>query len=645
MLLFSFGRAFTYACDYDACVGVDGFPSITAAIDSGRGHAGERWEVFIPAGEYRERILVDVPGVTLIGAGQGATVIHFDDYAGRPKPDGEGTWTTWGSATVIVRAADFSARDLSIQNRFDFLANDALAKADPAKIRDTQAVALMLDEGSDRVLLERVAVEGYQDTLFLQAGRALIMDSMISGNVDFIFGAGTALFVNSEIRMRPRASAHELAGYLTAASTDIAEPYGFVFLNCRLTREPGVADGSTSLGRPWHPTTSFADGRYADPDAIAAVVFINSWMDAHISSAGWSAMGGTAKAGGRIQFPPESARFFEFNSSGPGALQSPARRQLARDDAAAYWPFRVLGDWRPRVPLPLPVESAYSPQRELEKHRRQWPGVELVVASDNPAVASERAVVYTALDGRELRADVFLPAHRGAGAVPGIVLVHGGGWRSGSREFLNPLAAALAARGYVAATVDYRLSAEALYPAALEDIGSALRWLRANAGHYGLDPQRIALLGTSAGAHLASLVAVATAGEVQALVNVDGVVELVSPEVRRFEDDPGKPAAFALWIGGRYGDYPALWREASPLFRVGGKSPPTLFINSAQPRFHMGRDEFVRRLQGHGIAAEVQTIADTPHTFWLFHPWFAQTVEKISGFLDRVLAAPQSASR
>jgi len=80
-----------------------------------------------------------------------------------------------------------------------------------------------------------------------------------------------------------------------------------------------------------------------------------------------------------------------------------------------------------------------------------------------------------------------------------------------------------------------------------------------------------------------------------------------------------------------------MWIEASPLTYAGVTTPPMLFINSSFPRFHAGRDSVIAILNVHGIYSEVHTIPDTPHTFWLFHPWFGQTVDYITSFLDKVL--------
>lgn len=323
------------------------YSSVQAAIDAAPDAAIQPYKIYIEAGDYYEKISITKPHIQLIGAGMEKTRLYFDAYAGQEYKVGE-TWGTRGSATVIVQAEDIQFHNLTIENSFDFLANDALEKNNPEKIHGTQAVALYISKGSDRVLVRNVKLLGYQDTLFVDVGRAWFDQAYIAGNVDFIFGAGNSLFTDSDIVTRKRGQQHFPHGYVTAPSTKISSPYGLTFINCRLTREAGVANNSTALGRPWHPTTEFSDGRYADPDAIGKAVFINTVMDAHISKSGWYSMGGTAREGGKIQFMPEDARFFEYQSRGEGAQINPARRQLTPSEVARYSKANILDDWNPK---------------------------------------------------------------------------------------------------------------------------------------------------------------------------------------------------------------------------------------------------------------------------------------------------------
>jgi pectinesterase len=201
-------------------------------------------------------------------------------------------------------------------------------------------VAVFLDEGSDRAVFRDCAITGYQDTLFPNAGRAYFHGCLISGTVDFIFGWGVAVFDDCDIVSRDRGSRTN-NGYVTAPSTNIRHPYGFVFVDSRLRKETrGMAPNSVTLGRPWHPS--------GNPDAIGSAVFINTWMDDHVGATGWSPMNSTDAAGHRVENRPEDARFYEYGSTGPGAVASPSRRVLTPEQAAAYDVVRVLDGWDPR---------------------------------------------------------------------------------------------------------------------------------------------------------------------------------------------------------------------------------------------------------------------------------------------------------
>jgi len=214
-----------------------------------------------------------------------------------------------------------------------------------------------------------------------------------------------------------------------------------------------------------------------------------------------------------------------------------------------------------------------------------------------------------------------------------------------------PLAQQIAVKGYVTACVEYRLSPEALYPAAVYDIKAAVRFLRANAKKFNIDPERMAVSGCSAGGQLAALIGMTDhvdkfdgnegnnsySSKIQAIIDIDGILDFTDPNESAKDSDPAKRSAGAYWFGATYKEKPEKWIEASPLIYAGVNTPPILFINSALPRFHAGRDSVISILNSHGIYSEVHTLPETPHPFWLFHPWFDQTVEYATGFLDKVL--------
>lgn len=342
------------SADYNAVVSAaassahNSFKTIGEAIASAPADNAP-FVIYIKNGTYHERLTITRPNIHLQGESRDGTIIAADTAAGALKPDGS-KWGTYGSNTVKVDAPDFSARSLTIRNDFDYLGNEAKNSDDPTKVKDTQAVALLVSENSDRAYFHDVNLVGYQDTLYVKGGRSFFEKCRISGTVDFIFGNGTALFDDCDIVARTRVNpGDESFGYLTAPSTDINQKYGLVFTNTRVIKESNAVPAkSYALGRPWHPTTTFPDGRYADPNAIGQAVFLNTQMDDHIY--GWDKMSGKDIKGEKIWFQPQDSRFFEYQSSGAGAEKNEGRRQLTAEQAAEYSKEKVLAGWTPKAP-------------------------------------------------------------------------------------------------------------------------------------------------------------------------------------------------------------------------------------------------------------------------------------------------------
>ena len=188
---------------------------------------------------------------------------------------------------------------------------------------------------------------------------------------------------------------------------------------------------------------------------------------------------------------------------------------------------------------------------------------------------------------RPLELDLYLPGTDEP--APVIVHVHGGGWRRGSRR--EPLQAVgkdfydtLAAQGFAVAAVDYRLSAEARFPAPLEDVGGAVGWVRDNAPRYGLDASRVFLWGDSAGGHLA-LLAAFTGGKVQGVVAWFPVTDLLGMPADIADagavPDTGPGSREALLLGAPAAAVPELARQASPLTYAAAGAPPILLMHGA----------------------------------------------------------------
>jgi pectinesterase len=297
--------------------------------------------------------------------------------------------------------------------------------------------------------------------------------------------------------------------------------------------------------------------------------------------------------------------------------------------------------------LPEPVDNGYTFESSYHKLRPHYPQLERALVILPASVHVDRDLVYKRIGTRDLQLDLFIPRRPRQTPLPAVVLVHGGGWRTGSRPLLYPLAIELAQRGYAAATVSYRLSGEALFPAAIEDVRDAVLWLQGQARRYRLDVERFALGGGSAGGQIAALVAYSggdlgsggSRAKVQALLNIDGLSDFTSPEALPFENDPRKkPSSAGAWLGGRYEEVPEKWRQASPIFYIDADAPPTLFLNSSQPRFHAGRDAAIARLSDLDIATRTVTYENAPHSFWLFSPWLQSTADDCARFLADVFS-------
>ncbi|MET0396418.1 MAG: pectate lyase [Longimicrobiaceae bacterium] len=300
---------------------------------------GAPYVVHVRDGRYREKLSVDRPDVHLVGASREGTVLTYDAAAGMRSPGGW-TYGTRGSWTLRVAAPGFRLERMTVENAFDYVGNAAKAEGDSTRVNGAQAVAVMLEEGSDRAEFRDCRLAGHQDTLFPNAGRSHFLRCTVLGSVDFIFGAGVAVFEDSDIVSRDRGSATS-NGFVTAPSTPLSQPYGFVFLRSRLRKEtPGMAPGSVTLGRPWHPS--------GNPGAVGSAVFIDTWMDDHVGARGWDPMNSTDAAGNRVVNRPENARFFEFGSTGPGAVVSPSRRVLSEAEARGTYALdKVLSGWKP----------------------------------------------------------------------------------------------------------------------------------------------------------------------------------------------------------------------------------------------------------------------------------------------------------
>lgn len=285
---------------------------------------------------------------------------------------------------------------------------------------------------------------------------------------------------------------------------------------------------------------------------------------------------------------------------------------------------------------PYTIESTYL------KLKKDYPFITPIQPLNSKEIKFKENVVYKKANGTKLRLDAYIPKNKNSKTYPAVLLIHGGGWLTGNKENQRVMAQHLAKNGYVAIAVNYTLGLKAPYPASVIDLKDAIKWMRENAKKYRINPDKIAVLGASAGAHLATLIGVtpnfsiynrnpSVSDEVQAVVNIDGIVSFIHPEAS------SEGIMAGIWLNGSKEDNYKNWKEGSPLEYVNENTPPTLFINSDQPRFHAGRDDMVTILNKHNIYNEIHTIPDSPHSFWLMHPWFEITQDYTINFLNRIL--------
>lgn len=272
-------------------------------------------------------------------------------------------------------------------------------------------------------------------------------------------------------------------------------------------------------------------------------------------------------------------------------------------------------------------------------------------ASQKPSPAipdslrAELNIVYGHTPEQELKMDVYRPK-AGGDKLPACVLVHGGGWVEGDKERFSPLAIGLAQRGYVVANIEYRLGPVAKYPAAVQDCNLAVRYVRAEAARFGIDPARIGAWGGSAGGHLVGLLAAApteakfitgenrdVSAKVQATVVMAGPMDLSNEKsIEGYRKQKENSFGFK-WIGKLYDDAPELYREASPMTYFSKETGPILFLTGALD--NPARDvPSMDKLKALGVPTQQIILADAKHGCWLRAPWQEQCLQAVDAFFQ-----------
>ncbi|GAA1556364.1 hypothetical protein GCM10009827_091560 [Dactylosporangium maewongense] len=288
-----------------AADGTGTFRTVQAAIDAVPANNSGRVTITIKPGTYREIVTIPAnkPYITLQGLGSApaGTVIVNNHWAGGGFPG--------GSATMFVNGHDSVLTNLTVSNDFD----------ESTQTSGQQAVALQLD--ADRSILRNVRLLGDQDTFQINDhARLYVVGSYIEGTVDFIYSGGTAVFNACSIFEK-----RSTGGPITAASTDPAKTYGFLFYRSTIT---GASNNVTQLGRPWRQG---AQVLYRESSLSATIKLAQPWND--MGDATW-----------------KQARFFEYRNTGAGATVNGNRPQLSDSQAANYTPQKYLAGtdgWNP----------------------------------------------------------------------------------------------------------------------------------------------------------------------------------------------------------------------------------------------------------------------------------------------------------
>jgi len=241
------------------------------------------------------------------------------------------------------------------------------------------------------------------------------------------------------------------------------------------------------------------------------------------------------------------------------------------------------------------------------------------------ATAAETDIVYKTVGETKLCLDIATPGE-GDAALPAVVFIHGGGWKAGSKKDMAHFVNGVARMGFVGVSVQYRLVPAAKFPAQIEDCKAAIRWLRANAKKYRIDPDRIGVVGFSAGGHLVSLLGTTDkndglegpgdldqSSKVQAVVNFFGPTDLST----RDWDKHLEQTLIVPLLGATFEQSPEAYQKASAITYVTKDDPPFLFFHGTLDALvpHDQSTRLAEKLKASGVPAQAVILEGEQHGF------------------------------
>jgi pectinesterase len=257
-------------------------------------------------------------------------------------------------------------------------------------------------------------------------------------------------------------------------------------------------------------------------------------------------------------------------------------------------------------------------------------------------VTVENDVVFGTTGSRDLKCDIYHPPTE-EGRRPGLLLIHGGAWRSGDRSQLRYYGIQLARYNFVGVACEYRLSGEAHWPAQIHDVKAALRWMRANADHLGIDEGKICVTGNSAGAHLALMMGCGAdafegeGGNMDVSSKCAAISAIYPPTTLHFNK---KDAENSL-LGPAGNDEVAA--KASPINYADSGFPPTILIHGNADQVVPNSESFnmYHALNKVGSSVELHVFDGAPHAFDSLAEFAKLCVQLITLFFDRKVVDPR----